>query len=46
MVGVDPLQAILALTDTLDKYISPGIGYAISTKHLRDYLDNYPAFLK
>jgi len=42
MVGVDPLKAIGAIIDTLDKYISTGIGYAVSIKHLRNYIQAHP----
>ncbi|MGA2259275.1 MAG: serine protease [Thermoguttaceae bacterium] len=45
-VMLDPIDTIKELIDTLDEYISPGIGYAVSTKHLRVYLDKYPDDMK
>lgn len=46
LMGVDPLAAIQALIGTLDRYISPGIGYARTIKHVTDYLDRNPEILK
>jgi hypothetical protein len=46
LIGVDPNKAILGLIDTLDKYISVGIGYALSTESLRIYCENHPYVLK
>ncbi len=42
IMGVDPLQAIRAISETLDTYISTGIGYAQSSDALRSYLDQRP----
>ena len=36
-MGVDPLQSIREVIKTLDSYISTGIGYAINSKHIRNY---------
>lgn len=44
--GVDPLQATKAIIQTLNKYISTGIGYARSIKYARDYLSNHPELMK
>ena len=46
LMGVDPNKAILDLIDTLDKYISVGIGYAWSTESLRKYCENHPYVLR
>jgi hypothetical protein len=46
LLGVDPLQATKAIIDTLDRYISTGIGYARTTNFARDYLAKYPTRLK
>lgn len=45
-IGVNPLTAIKDLTNTLNRYISPGIGYARTIKNVTDYLDKYPEVLK
>lgn len=37
MMGVDPLQAIKATVETLNTYISTGIGYARNIKFLKEY---------
>ena len=37
LMGVDPLQATKAIIQTLDQYISTGIGYARSIKCFREY---------
>jgi len=42
IMGVDPLQSTRAIIQTLDQYISTGIGYAISIKFLKDYLAKHP----
>lgn len=39
IMGVDPLQAIKATVETLNTYISTGIGYARDIKYLREYCD-------
>jgi S1-C subfamily serine protease len=46
IMGVDPLQATKAIIQTLDQYISTGIGYARSIKFARDYLGNHPELMK
>ena len=46
IMGVDPLQATRAIIQTLDDYISTGIGYARSIKFVRDYLGRNPGLLK
>ena len=46
IMGVDPLQAIRAITQTLDTYISTGIGYAHSATALKAYLDGHPEMKK
>jgi S1-C subfamily serine protease len=46
LLGVDPLQATRAIIDTLDQYISTGIGYARSVKFARDYAGKHPEVLK
>lgn len=38
IMGVDPLQATKAIIQTLDQYISTGIGYARSIKYAQEYL--------
>lgn len=42
LMGVDPLQAIRAISQTLDLYISTGIGYAHASGPLKAYLDAHP----
>lgn len=42
IMGVDPLQSTRAIIQTLDQYISTGIGYAVSVKFLKDYLVEHP----
>jgi hypothetical protein len=44
IMGVDPLQAIKAISQTLDTYISTGIGYAHSAASLSAYIDKHPEF--
>lgn len=46
IMGVDPLQATKEIIQTLDQYISTGIGYAKSIKFARDYLSRHPALMK
>ena len=46
IMGVDPLQAIREISQTLDLYISTGIGYARSATFLKVYLDANPDFKK
>jgi S1-C subfamily serine protease len=46
IMGVDPLQATRAIIQTLDQYISTGIGYARSIKFTREYIGKNPAVLK
>lgn len=40
IMGVDPLQAIKATVETLNTYISTGIGYAREIKYLKEYCEN------
>jgi len=42
---IDPLQATKAIIQTLDQYISTGIGYARSVKYVREYLEKNPDLL-
>ena len=46
IMGVDPLQSTNAIIDTLDQYISTGIGYARSIRFARDYLEKHPEMMK
>lgn len=46
IMGVNPLVVIQELIKTLDMYISPGIGYARTIKHVVDYIDRNPEILK
>jgi S1-C subfamily serine protease len=46
IMGVDPLQATRAIIETLDRYISTGIGYAHSIKFARGYLGKNRGLLK
>ena len=46
IMGVDPLKSTKAIIQTLDQYISTGIGYARSVKFVREYLDKTPDLLK
>jgi S1-C subfamily serine protease len=46
IMGVDPLQATKAIIETLDQYISTGIGYAWSIKFAREYIEKNPQFLQ
>jgi hypothetical protein len=43
--GVDTLQATKAIVQTLDQYISTGIGYARAIKFAREYLAKNPGLL-
>jgi len=40
--NIDPLLGVNAVIDTLDKYISPGIGYALGVRYLREYIRSHP----
>jgi S1-C subfamily serine protease len=44
--GVDPLESTRAIIQTLDRYISTGIGYAISVRPLRAYLAKHPELMR
>jgi hypothetical protein len=44
--GVSPLQSTNAIINTLDAYISTGIGYARSIRFAREYLSKHPDILK
>lgn len=46
LLGVDPLQGTKAIIQTLDRYISTGIGYARSVKFVNEYLAKNPGVLK
>ncbi len=46
MGAVDPIQSTRDIIATLDKYISTGIGYAISIKFLKIQLATHPEVLK
>jgi S1-C subfamily serine protease len=46
IMGVDPLQATKAIIQTLDQYISTGIGYARSVKFVREYISRNQALIK
>lgn len=46
LMNVDPLQATNAIIQTLDRYISTGIGYAHSIKFAREYLERNPELLR
>jgi S1-C subfamily serine protease len=46
IMGVDPLQATKAIIETLDQYISTGIGYARSITFARSYLNNHSGLIK
>ena len=45
IMGVDPLKATKAIIQTLDQYISTGIGYARSIKFLREYITKHPELM-
>ncbi len=40
--GVDPLETDRAIIGALDETISTGIGRAINTRYVRDYIQKYP----
>ncbi len=42
LMGVDSLQATKAIVQTLDQYISTGIGYARSSRFVGSYVSNNP----
>jgi len=46
LMGVNPLTATKQLIDTIDLYISTGIGYARSIRFARDYLSKHPEIAK
>ena len=46
IMGVDPLQATKAIIQTLDQYISTGIGYARSISFVREYISKNPQLMK
>lgn len=46
IMGVNPLQATKEIIQTLDQYISTGIGYARSIQFARVYLDKNPGLLQ
>jgi S1-C subfamily serine protease len=45
ILGVDPLQSTKAIVQTLDQYISTGIGYARSIRFAREYIEKNPKLL-
>ena len=46
LMGVDPLAATNAIINTLDQYISTGIGYARTIKYAREYQSRHPTLAK
>ena len=46
LMGMNPLEVIKELINTLDMYISPGIGYARTIKPVVDYIDRNPEIMK
>lgn len=46
MMGINPLTSIRSLIDTLDEYISTGIGYARTISFAREYLLQHPNLTK
>ena len=40
-MGVDALQAIKETIETLNKYISTGLGYARDIKYLKEYCETH-----
>ena len=46
MLGMDPVQTTKMLIDTLDQYISTGIGYAHSIRFAKDYQSKHPELTK
>lgn len=45
-MGIDHLQTTRAIIETLDQYISTGIGYARTVKFVREYLDKNQELLQ
>lgn len=37
-IGADPLKSCREIVDALDEYVSTGIGYSITIRHLKQYL--------
>jgi hypothetical protein len=46
LMGVDQNRALNALIDTLDRYISTGIGYARSIRFAREYIARHPEMMR
>ena len=46
LMGVDPLQATKAIIQTLDQFISTGIGYARSIRYVQEYVAKNKVLLK
>jgi S1-C subfamily serine protease len=46
LMGVDPLQSIRAIINTLDTYISTGIGYGVGIRYACNYTKKHPELLK
>lgn len=46
IMGMDPMASTKMLIDTIDQYISVGIGYALSINHAREYMTSHPAMTK
>jgi S1-C subfamily serine protease len=46
IMGVDPLQATKAIIETIDQYISTGIGYARAIKFAREFRNKNPGIFK
>jgi S1-C subfamily serine protease len=44
--GIDPLRTSAEIIDTVDQYISTGLGYAVSVDPIRAYLERHPDVLK
>jgi S1-C subfamily serine protease len=42
IMGIDPMTSYKALIDTIDTYISTGIGYAHSIRFVSEYLQRHP----
>lgn len=45
VTGIDPLSVERQILDSLDRYISPGIGYALNVSLVRTYLETHPGLL-
>ncbi len=45
-MGVDTVKATADMIDTIDQYISTGLGYVRSIKFARAYLERHPGLLK